>query len=234
MTQTVLITGGARGIGKAIAEAFVANGDTVFITTRGAAQVPGCITISADLAEPGAIDHIFKTIEASSHSLDILVANAGISKEQLLVRTEDSEISDLVDINLISNIKLCRNAAKVLMRKRAGSIVLVGSVLGMSGSAGSSVYAATKSALIGLVRSLAREIGPRNVTVNLVTPGYVNTEMTADLPDNFKEQVIANTPLNRIAEPAEIAGLVLFLTSEQARFITGAIIPVDGGLGMGN
>jgi 3-oxoacyl-[acyl-carrier protein] reductase len=186
------------------------------------------------LADPGAIEHIFKTIEASSHSLDILVANAGISKEQLLVRTEDSEISDLVDINLISNIKLCRNAAKVLMRKRAGTIVLVGSVWGMSGSAGSSVYAATKSALIGLVRSLAREIGPRNVTVNLVTPGYVNTEMTAGLPANFKEQVIANTPLNRIAEPAEIAGLVLFLTSEKARFITGAIIPVDGGLGMGN
>lgn len=234
MTQTVLITGGARGIGRAIAEAFVSNGDRVYVTSRGVAEIPGCITIKADLADSGAIDHIFKAIEDDGHSLDVLIANAGISMEQLLVRTEDAEISELVNVNLISNIKLCRNAAKVLMRKRAGSVVVVGSVLGMSGSTGSSVYAATKSGLIGLVRSLAREIGSRNVTVNLVTPGYVNTEMTANLPDVFKDQVIANTPLKRIAEPTEVAGLILFLTSEKARFITGAIIPVDGGLGMGN
>jgi 3-oxoacyl-[acyl-carrier protein] reductase len=140
----------------------------------------------------------------------------------------------MIQVNLTGNILLARRAAKSLMKNRHGSIIFVGSVLGMSGSAGSSVYASTKSGLIGLTRSLARELGPRNVTVNLVAPGYVNTDMTKDLPKEFKDVVVSQTPLGRIAEPSEIAELVAFLASEKARYITGAIIPVDGGLGMGN
>jgi len=234
MTQTVLVTGGNRGIGRAIAEAFVANGDRVFITSRSNQVVPGCQTIVADLTEPGAVDRVFDEVEAAGNKIDTVVANAGISKEMLLIRMSDQDITDLVTTNLTANIQLCRRAAKSLMKHRSGSIILIGSVLGMSGSTGSSVYAATKSALIGLTRSLAREIGTRNVTVNLVAPGYVNTEMTQTLPQNFKDQVVAQTPLQRIAEPDEVSHAVLFLSSDKARFITGAIIPVDGGLGMGN
>jgi 3-oxoacyl-[acyl-carrier protein] reductase len=234
MTQTVLITGGNRGIGRAIAEAFVANGDRVFITSRSNQQVPGCQTIVADLTESGAADRVFDEIEATGTKIDTLVANAGVSKEILLIRMSDQEIAELVATNLTANIQLSRRAAKSLMKQRSGSIIFIGSVLGMSGSTGSSVYAATKSALIGLTRSLAREIGSRNITVNLIAPGYVNTEMTRTLPQEFKDQVMAQTPLQRIAEPEEISQAVVFLSSEKARFITGAIIPIDGGLGMGN
>jgi 3-oxoacyl-[acyl-carrier protein] reductase len=234
MTQTILVTGGNRGIGRAIAEAFVANGDRVFITSRTNQTVPGCQTIVADLTEPGAADRVFDEIEGTGCKVDAVVANAGMSKEILLIRMTDQDISDLVATNLTANIQLCRRAAKSLMKQRSGSIIIIGSVLGMSGSTGSSVYAATKSALIGLTRSLAREIGSRSITVNLVAPGYVNTEMTKKLPQEFKDQVVSQTPLQRIADPEEIGQVVLFLSSNKARFITGAIIPVDGGLGMGN
>jgi 3-oxoacyl-[acyl-carrier protein] reductase len=234
MTKVAVITGGNRGIGKEIALAYQAAGYQVFITSRSPIELVGCTTLIADLTKQGAADAIFDQIEAAGFQVDVLVANAGISREALLIRTSDDDIEDLLQTNLAATIKLCRRAAKSMMKQRSGSIILIGSVLGMSGSAGSTVYAATKSALIGLARSMARELGSRNVRVNVVAPGYVNTDMTNSLPTGFKEQVISQTPLGRIAEPAEIANTVLFLGSEDAGFITGALIPVDGGLGMGN
>jgi 3-oxoacyl-[acyl-carrier protein] reductase len=234
MTKVAVITGGNRGIGKEIALAYQAAGYQVFITSRSPIELVGCTTLIADLTKQGAADAIFDQIESAGFQVDVLVANAGISREALLIRTSDDDIEDLLQTNLAATIKLCRRAAKSMMKQRSGSIILIGSVLGMSGSAGSTVYAATKSALIGLARSMARELGSRNVRVNVVAPGYVNTDMTNSLPTGFKEQVISQTPLGRIAEPAEIANTVLFLGSEDAGFITGALIPVDGGLGMGN
>ena len=234
MTKVAVITGGNRGIGKEIALAYQGAGYQVFITSRSPIELVGCTTLIADLTKQGAADAIFDQIESAGFQVDVLVANAGISREALLIRTSDDDIEDLLQTNLAATIKLCRRAAKSMMKQRSGSIILIGSVLGMSGSAGSTVYAATKSALIGLARSMARELGSRNVRVNVVAPGYVNTDMTNSLPTGFKEQVISQTPLGRIAEPAEIANTVLFLGSEDAGFITGALIPVDGGLGMGN
>jgi 3-oxoacyl-[acyl-carrier protein] reductase len=234
MPEAVLVTGGNRGIGLAIAIEFVKQGKAVFITSRKPVSVDGCTVLVADLTDLGACDSIFDQIESAGYTLSHVVVNAGISAESLLVRTTDEQIDQLVQVNLISTIRLARRAAKSMMKSRSGSIVFVGSVLGLSGSAGSSVYAATKSALVGLTRSLAREIGSRNVTVNLVAPGYVNTDMTSDLPIEFKSKVIEQTPLARIAEPEEIAKTVAFLCSQDARFITGAIIPIDGGLGMGH
>jgi 3-oxoacyl-[acyl-carrier protein] reductase len=234
MSDAVLVTGGNRGIGLAIAQELRTLGLTVFVTSRKPVEVSGCSVIVADLTQPSASDLIIDEIESAGYTLNSVVANAGLSVESLLIRTSDQQIDELVQTNLVANIKLARRAAKSMMKNRSGSIVFVGSVLGMSGSAGSTVYAATKSALIGLTRSLAREIGSRNVTVNLVAPGYVNTDMTASLPAEFKSRVIEQTPLGRIAEPEEIAKTVAFLCSPGARFITGAILPIDGGLGMGN
>ena len=234
MTKAALVTGGSRGIGRAIAETLVNSGYQVFITSRQPADIPGCTSIVADMSTPSAAENVIDQIEGAGFVLDVVVANAGISKELLLIRTAEADIDQMIQVNLTGNILLARRAAKSLMKNRNGSIIFVGSVLGMSGSTGSSVYASTKSGLIGLTRSLARELGPRNVTVNLVAPGYVNTDMTKDLPKEFKDVVVSQTPLGRIAEPSEIAELVAFLASEKARYITGAIIPVDGGLGMGN
>lgn len=234
MPEAVLVTGGNRGIGRAIALEFVNRGKAVFITSRKPVSVDGCTVLVADLTFPSACDSVIDQIESAGYTLSNVVVNAGVSAESLLVRTTDEQIDQLVQVNLISTIRLARRAAKSMMKSRSGSIVFVGSVLGLSGSAGSSVYAATKSGLVGLTRSLAREIGSRNVTVNLVAPGYVNTDMTSNLPVEFKSKVIEQTPLARIAEPEEIAKTVAFLCSQDARFITGAIIPVDGGLGMGH
>lgn len=234
MPEAVLVTGGNRGIGRAIALEFVNRGKAVFITSRKPVSVDGCTVLVADLTFPSACDSVIDQIESAGYTLSNVVVNAGVSAESLLVRTTDEQIDQLVQVNLISTIRLARRAAKSMMKSRSGSIVFVGSVLGLSGSAGSSVYAATKSGLVGLTRSLAREIGSRNVTVNLVAPGYVNTDMTSNLPVEFKSKVIEQTPLARIAEPEEIAKTVAFLCSRDARFITGAIIPVDGGLGMGH
>lgn len=234
MTLNVLVTGGNRGIGRAIADRYVASGDKVFITARSQIEVPGCHTLVADMGNLNSISELFSQIEATGTKLDVLVANAGISKEMLLMRMSDDDIVELLNTNLLATIALCRSAAKSMIKHRSGSIVLIGSVLGTSGSVGSSVYAATKSGLIGLARSLARELGPRNININVVAPGYVRTDMTDALPAEFKEQVINQTPLARIAEPNEIAEVVTFLTSQSAKFITGAVIPVDGGLGMGH
>ncbi|CAB4582180.1 MAG: SDR family oxidoreductase [Actinobacteria bacterium] len=234
MTKVALITGGNRGIGREIALAYQAAGFQVFITSRNMTELAGCTTLIADLTQQGAADAIFDQIEGAGYQVDVLVANAGISRETLLIRTSDDDIEYLLQTNLAATMRLCRRAAKSMMKQRSGSIVLIGSVLGMSGSAGSTIYAATKSALIGMARSMARELGSRNIRVNVVAPGYVNTDMTNSLPNNFKDQVVSQTPLGRIAEPAEIAKTVLFLGSEDASFITGAVIPVDGGLGMGN
>jgi len=234
MPEAVLVTGGNRGIGRAIAMEFVNRGKAVFITSKKPVSVDGCTVLVADLTFPSACDSVIDQIESAGYTLSNVVVNAGVSAESLLVRTTDEQIDELVQVNLISTIRLARRAAKSMMKSRSGSIVFVGSVLGLSGSAGSSVYAATKSGLVGLTRSLAREIGSRNVTVNLVAPGYVNTDMTSNLSVEFKSKVIEQTPLARIAEPEEIAKTVAFLCSQDARFITGAIIPVDGGLGMGH
>lgn len=233
MNKAVLITGGNRGIGAAIAAEFVARGENVFITSRTPVSVTGCTTIVADMSDPASANLVIDQIEGAGYQLQVVVANAGISRESLLVRIPDEEIDELIQINLTSTIRLARRAAKSMMKNRTGSIIFIGSVLGMSGSPGSSVYAATKSGLIGLTRSLSRELGPRNVTVNLVAPGYVNTDMTKSLPETFKDQVISSTPLGRIAEPSEVAKVVAFVGSADCAFVTGAIIPVDGGLGMG-
>ncbi len=233
-SRVVLITGGNRGIGLAMSRAFQQEGYQVFITSRSGEPVPGCIVIQADLNEADRAAQVIDQVENMAGRIDVLVANAGISKEILLVRYSDEEILDVINTNLVANIKLARRTAKSMLKARSGSIIFMGSVLGMTGAPGSTVYAASKAALIGLSRSLAREIGSRGITVNVLAPGYVQTEMTDSLPEVFKDKVIADTALGRIATPSDIAGVAVFLASAEARFITGAVIPVDGGLGMGH
>ncbi|MGE5719149.1 MAG: 3-oxoacyl-[acyl-carrier-protein] reductase [Nocardioidaceae bacterium] len=234
MGRSVLVTGGNRGIGRAIAEAFRAGGDDVAITYRSGEPPEGFLAVRCDITDPGAVDAAFAEIEEKQGPVEVLVANAGITKDTLLLRMSEDDWSDVIDTNLTGTFRVTKRAAKGMLRLRRGRIILVSSVVGLLGSAGQVNYAASKAGLVGMARSLARELGSRSITTNVVAPGFVETEMTEVLPEEKKAEYKAQIPLQRYASVDEVAATVQWLASDGAAYITGAVIPVDGGLGMGH
>jgi 3-oxoacyl-[acyl-carrier protein] reductase len=234
VARSVLVTGGNRGIGRAIAEAFVRQGDQVAVTVRSGEGPEGALAVQCDVTDQDAVDRAFDEIEAAHGPVEVLVANAGITRDTLLLRMSDDDWQSVLDTNLTGTFRVVRRAAKGMLRLRRGRIVLVSSVVGMLGSAGQVNYASSKAGLVGMARSIARELGSRSITANIVAPGFVETEMTEVLAEELKEQYRSQIPLGRYASVDEIAGAVTWLASDDASYITGALIPVDGGLGMGH
>ena len=233
--RNVLVTGGNRGIGLAIARAFVADGDNVVITQRSGEPPEGLTAVRCEVTDSASVDAAFTEAEqVFGGPVEVLVANAGITKDTLLMRMTDEEFDSVIDTNLAGAFRCARRAATGMIRKRRGRIVLISSVVGLYGSPGQTNYAASKSGLVGLARSISRELGGRGITANVVAPGFIDTEMTAVLPDEQKKAYLSTIPAGRFATPEEVAGVVRFVASADAGYITGAVIPVDGGLGMGH
>lgn len=234
MSRVVLVTGGARGIGLACAQRFVGLGDKVAVTLRSGEAPAGVLGVPCDVTSTEQVDAAFATVEAELGPVEVLVSNAGITKDTLLLRMSEQDFTSVVDANLTAAFRVCKRATQGMLRARRGRIILVSSVVGLLGSAGQANYAASKAGLVGLARSLARELGSRSITVNVVAPGPVATDMTAALSEQRLAELTAAVPLGRVATPDEIAAAVAFLASADAAYITGAVIPVDGGLGMGH
>jgi 3-oxoacyl-[acyl-carrier protein] reductase len=233
--RNVLVTGGNRGIGLAIARAFADAGDNVVITHRSGEPPEGLQGVICEVTDSASVDAAFKAAEEIfGGPVEVLVANAGITRDTLLMRMSDDEFDSVIDTNLAGAFRCARRAATGMIRKRRGRIVLISSVVGLYGSPGQTNYAASKSGLVGLARSISRELGGRGITANVVAPGFIDTEMTAVLPDEQKKAYLANIPAGRFATPEEVAAVVRFVASDDAAYITGAVIPVDGGLGMGH
>ena len=233
--RTVLVTGGSRGIGLATAQLFADAGHRVAVTSRTEAPDDGrLLWVACDQADSGAVDDAYAAIEAELGSVEILVANAGITRDQLVLRMADDDFAAVVDTNLTGAYRMAKRAARPMLRARWGRLIFVSSVVGLLGSAGQVNYAASKAGLVGMARSLARELGSRSITSNVVAPGPVATEMFGALNDEQQSAITDAVPLGRVAEPSEIAAAVAFLASDEGAYITGAVLPVDGGLGMGH
>jgi len=232
--RVVLITGGSRGIGLACAKHFAQLGDNVAVTYNSSPPPPEFFGVKCDVTDTAQVDAAFTAVEAHFGPVQVLVSNAGITKDTLLLRMSEADFADVVNANLTAAYRVCKRATQGMLRAKSGRIILMSSVVAMLGSAGQANYAASKSGLIGLARSLARELGSRNITVNIVAPGPVDTDMTAALSAERLADLAAAVPLGRTASVDEIAGVVTFLASPTAAYITGAVIPVDGGLGMGH
>jgi len=232
--RSVLVTGGNRGIGRAIAEAFVANGDKVAVTTRSGGAPEGALDVRCDITDQEQVDAAFAAIEEAHGPVEVLVANAGITADTLILRMSEDDWSSVIDTNLTGSFRLAKRGAKGMLRLRRGRIVFISSVVGLLGSAGQANYAASKAGLVGMARSLARELGSRSITANVVAPGFIDTDMTGVLTDEQKAAILAQVPLGRYGAVDEIAETVLWLTGPGAAYVTGAVIPVDGGLGMGH
>jgi 3-oxoacyl-[acyl-carrier protein] reductase len=233
--RNVLVTGGNRGIGLSIARAFVEAGDNVVITYRSGEPPEGLRGVVCEVTDTASVDRAFTEAEQIlGGPVEVLVANAGITRDTLLMRMSDEEFDSVIDTNLAGAFRCARRAATGMIRKRKGRIVLISSVVGLYGSPGQTNYAASKSGLVGLARSITRELGGRGITANVVAPGFIETEMTAVLPEDQKKAYLAGIPAGRFATPEEVASVVRFVASEDAGYISGAVIPVDGGLGMGH
>jgi 3-oxoacyl-[acyl-carrier protein] reductase len=229
-----LVTGGNRGIGLAIATAFREAGDQVAVTYNSSPPPEGFLGVKCDITDQEQVDAAFDTIQEQQGPVEVLVANAGITRDTLLLRMSDDDWDAVLETNLTGSFRVARRAAKGMLRLRRGRIVFISSVVGMLGSPGQVNYAASKSGLIGMSRSIARELGSRGITANVVAPGFVETDMTAVLPEETQKQYLSQIPLGRFGLTEEIANAVRWLASDEAGYITGAVIPVDGGIGMGN
>jgi 3-oxoacyl-[acyl-carrier protein] reductase len=234
MSRSALVTGGNRGIGLAIARRLASDGDAVTVTPRSGEKVDGLAVARCDVRDAAAVDEAFTQAEAAHGPVEVLVANAGITRDQLLALMSEDDFSAVVDTNLTGAYRVARRAVRGMMRMRRGRIIFISSVVGLLGSGGQVNYAASKAGLVGLARSLARELGSRAITANVVAPGFVDTDMTAALPEDRRAAILASVPLGRLASADEVAAAVAFLASADAGYITGAVIPVDGGLGMGH
>ena len=232
--RTVLITGGNRGIGYAIAEEFVAEGHRVAVTARSGSGPEGSLTVIADVTDAASIDAAFTEVEAKLGPVEVVVANAGITRDLLLLRMSEEDFTDVIDTNLNGSFRVVKRASKGMLKARFGRIILVSSVVGLLGSAGQVNYSASKSGLIGLARSVTRELGSRGITANVVAPGFIETDMTAELPAEQQEAYLKQIPAGRYASPTEVAKVITWLAGDDAAYISGAVIPVDGGLGMGH
>lgn len=234
MSRVVLVTGGSRGIGLATARRFTELGDRVAVTYNSSPPPEDLFGVKCDVTNAADVDAAFAAVEEHFGPVEILVSNAGITRDMLVLRMSEADFSAVIDANLTAAYRVAKRATQQMLRARRGRIIFVGSVVGLLGSAGQSNYAASKAGLVGLARSLARELGSRSITVNVVAPGPVATDMTAALGEDRLKVLTETVPLGRMAEAAEIAGTIAFLASQDAAYITGAVIPVDGGLGMGH
>jgi 3-oxoacyl-[acyl-carrier protein] reductase len=232
--RSVLVTGGNRGIGLAIATAFAAQGDKVAITHRGSGAPDGLFGVQCDVTDSDQVDAAFTEVEKANGPVEVLVANAGITDDTLLMRMSEDQFTRVIDANLSGSYRVAKRASRAMLRARWGRIVFISSVVGLMGSPGQVNYAASKAGLVGMARSISRELGSRNITANVVAPGFVATDMTDALPEDRKKQILDQVPLNRYASTDEVAAAVTFLASDAAGYITGAVLPVDGGLGMGH
>jgi 3-oxoacyl-[acyl-carrier protein] reductase len=232
--RSVLVTGGNRGIGLAIARSLAADGDRVAVTYRSGEPPEGLLGVRCDVTQPESVDTAFSEVEQQQGPVEVLVANAGITRDQLMMRMSEEDFASVVETNLTGSWRVARRASKGMLRLRRGRVVFISSVVGLLGSAGQSNYAASKAGLVGLARSLARELGSRGITYNVVAPGFVETEMTAVLSDELQATYKSQIPLGRFCSVDEVARVVRFVASDDAAYITGAVLPVDGGLGMGH
>ncbi|WP_431876223.1 3-oxoacyl-ACP reductase FabG [Micromonospora marina] len=251
MARTVLVTGGNRGIGLAIAQAFAKQGDRVAVTYRssgvpgagaaepgfgagGAGSQNGLFGVRCDVTEAESVDAAFTAIEAELGPVEVLVANAGITDDTLIMRMSEEQFARVLDTNLTGSFRVAKRASTKMLRGRWGRMIFISSVVGLSGGAGQVNYAASKAGLVGVARSITRELGTRNITANVVAPGFIDTDMTAGLSEERKAEIRKSIPAGRMATPDEVAGVVTWLASDAAGYVTGAVIPVDGGLGMGH
>jgi 3-oxoacyl-[acyl-carrier protein] reductase len=234
LSRTVLVTGGNRGIGLAIAQAFADQGHQVAVTHRGSGVPDGLFGVQCDVTDAASVDSAFTEVEGKFGPVEVLVSNAGITDDTLLLRMSEESFSKVLDANLTGAYRVAKRATAKMLRKRWGRLLFVGSVVGLSGGPGQANYAASKAGLVGLARSLARELGSRSITANVVAPGFIETDMTAVLGDDRKKDILGQIPLGRMASPDEVAKVVTWLASDDAGYVTGAVIPVDGGLGMGH
>jgi 3-oxoacyl-[acyl-carrier protein] reductase len=232
--RVVLVTGGNRGIGRSIAERFVAAGYKVAVTARSGEGPEGTLTVRADVTDAAAVDAAFTEVENTLGPVGIIVANAGVTKDTLLLRMTEDDFDSVVATNLGGAFRVVKRASKGMLRARWGRVILISSVVGLYGSAGQVNYAASKSGLVGFARSLTRELGARGITANVVAPGFIETDMTASLPDETQAEYKRNIPAGRFATADEVAAVVAWIASDDAAYISGAVIPVDGGLGMGH
>jgi 3-oxoacyl-[acyl-carrier protein] reductase len=233
-SRVVLVTGGSKGIGHGIAAQLAEAGHRVAATYRSGEVPQGVLAVQCDVTDPEQVEAAFAQVESALGNVDVLVANAGITRDTLLMRMSDEDWDQVIATNLTGAFRVARRAARPMIRGRFGRIVFISSVVGQMGSAGQVNYAASKSGLVGMARSLARELGSRGVTANVVAPGFIETDLTAELGDDLVKKYAEQIPLGRLGSVADIAGTVEFLASDAASYITGAVIPVDGGLGMGH
>ncbi len=234
MSRSVLVTGGNRGIGLAVAWAFAAQGNAVAVTHRTGEPPEGLLGVRCDVTDRTSVDAAFDLAEKQHGPVEVLVANAGITRDQLVLRMPDEDFDEVLQTNLTGAFRCARRASKSMLRIKRGRMIFISSVVGMLGSAGQVNYAASKAGLIGMCRSLARELGSRGITANVVAPGFVDTDMTAQLPEERRKDIVGAVPLGRYAAADEVAAAVTFLAGEGGGYITGAVLPVDGGLGMGH
>jgi 3-oxoacyl-[acyl-carrier protein] reductase len=233
-SRTVLVTGGNRGIGYAIAQEFVAQGHRVAVTARSGEGPEGTLTVRADVTDTAALDAAFTEVEDKLGPVEVVVANAGITRDTLLMRMSDDDFDTVVDTNLGGSFRVVKRASKGMLKAKWGRIILVSSVVGLLGGAGQVNYSSSKAGLVGMARSITRELGSRGITANVVAPGFIETDMTAELPEAQQAEYKKSIPAGRFASPGEVAKVIAWLASDDAAYISGAVIPVDGGLGMGH